>query len=70
MYLLTLMEGYYADFYQAPPPPQPQAADDEATVNEAMAARLQTLLDTALKVAESFFQIPAKGSVIDPLSPY
>jgi 1-acyl-sn-glycerol-3-phosphate acyltransferase len=65
MHLLTLMEGYYADFYQAPPPPQPQAADDEATVNEAIAIRLQTLLDTALTVAESFFQLPAKGSVID-----
>jgi hypothetical protein len=36
MHLLTLMEGYYADFYQAPPPPQPQASDDEATVNEAL----------------------------------
>jgi hypothetical protein len=65
MHLLTLMEGYYADFYQAPPPPQPPAADDEATVNEAIAIRLQTLLDTALTVAESFFQLPAKGSVID-----
>ncbi len=58
LHLLGLMEGYYRDFYHQPIP----AADpDPAT----LAPRLQVLLDTALQVAETFFHLPAKGTVIE-----
>ena len=60
MRLLALMETYYADFYQASfeEPKNPQGDTD-------IAFRLNRLLDTALQVAEGFFHLSAKGTVID-----
>jgi hypothetical protein len=66
-HLLTLMEGYYGDFYNAPIPPvgeTPGEASDSAPTLS-LADRLHRLLDTALTVAETFFQLPGKGNVID-----
>ena len=61
--LLIRMEAYYADFYHRPAPPPPETADLlDGTV---LVERLQALLDTALQVAESFFQLPGKGNTID-----
>ncbi len=59
-HLLTLMEGYYRDFYHAP-----IAQETEDSAGPDLSQRLQTLLNTALGVAEAFFQLPGKGSVID-----
>lgn len=54
-HLLALMEGYYGDFFQA-------SFDVET---EDLSSRLNRLLDTALQVAESFFDLQPKGSLID-----
>ena len=59
-HLLALMETYYADFFRTSHSTleSSQEADD-------LAVRLNRLLDTALQVAETFFHLPAKGTVID-----
>lgn len=59
LHLLTLMEGYYREFYHAE---LPVGAKDAA---DSLAERLNTLLDTALQVAETFFQLAPKGTVIE-----
>ena len=60
--LLEIMESYYTDFFQV-------AFDEvdfsaQSGENE-LAFRLNRLLNSALQVAESFFHIVPKGSVID-----
>lgn len=55
--LLALMEGYYQTVYPAlatAPPP-----------DTTLGTRLQALLDLALQVAETYFSLPAQGTVID-----
>jgi len=61
--LLTQMEGYYSKYYgrSLVMPDLPADADP----NTRLAARLKSLLDTALKVAEEFFAIAPKGSLTD-----
>lgn len=56
-HLLTLMEAYYADFFQA--------SFEGLGTNADLSQRLDRLLDTALQIAEGFFHLPAKGTVID-----
>jgi len=58
--LLAQMERYYADFYQA----EFEPPTEETAVNE-LAFRLNRLLNIALQVAEEFFHLSPKGSVID-----
>ncbi|MBD2004786.1 MULTISPECIES: 1-acyl-sn-glycerol-3-phosphate acyltransferase [Cyanophyceae] len=53
-HLLSLMEDFYTRFYHKNLPK-----------NEALEARLQALMDAALQVAEQYFDLPPKGSVID-----
>jgi hypothetical protein len=60
--LLAIMESYYSDFFEASFMPAETAINQSA--NE-LASRLNRLLNAALQTAESFFQIPAQGSVID-----
>lgn len=60
--LLEIMESYYRDFFRVVL--EPIAVPPDQSANE-LAARLTRLLDAALQVAESFFHIPPKGSVID-----
>jgi len=60
--LLEIMESYYRDFFRVSFEPAEAPVDQSA--NE-LAIRLNRLLDAALQVAESFFHIPPKGSVID-----
>ncbi|MEO0394991.1 MAG: 1-acyl-sn-glycerol-3-phosphate acyltransferase [Cyanobacteria bacterium P01_A01_bin.137] len=59
-HLLTLMEGYYQQIYGLE---RPNVA--EADANSQLAVRLQHLLDGALAVAETYFDLRPKGSVID-----
>lgn len=62
-HILGLMEDFYTKFYH-----QSTAQISQSSVtnpSELLFLRLQALLDTALKVAEESFHIPAKGSVID-----
>ncbi|MBD2018632.1 1-acyl-sn-glycerol-3-phosphate acyltransferase [Leptolyngbya sp. FACHB-36] len=71
-HLLTQMEQYYTRFYHQTLPPVASAiaGPDQAGLhppgsNEEFNARLNALLDVALRVAEQYFNLPAKGSVID-----
>ncbi len=68
-HLLTLMEEFYRKFYHQPIPAKPQEIANGPTsaqsANEQLAARLQTLLNTALAVAEQFFALSPKGSLTD-----
>ncbi|HEY9878381.1 MAG TPA: 1-acyl-sn-glycerol-3-phosphate acyltransferase [Leptolyngbyaceae cyanobacterium] len=63
--LLEQMETYYRDFYgrsfQVATEGTEAYVDDQA----ALVGRLQALLDAALQVAESYFQLPGKGTVIE-----
>ena len=71
IYLMTTMEAFYARFYQQAFETQPADIEkfsdpkvtdlDPATYSD----RLHALLDGALKVAEQFFNLPGKGSVVD-----
>lgn len=60
--LLEIMESYYSDFFKVSFATAEAAVDQSATE---LASRLNRLLNAALEVAESFFHIPPKGSVID-----
>ena len=80
-HVLTLMEEFYTRFYHhtlptqsAPPsgaedlPEQNIFQSDQAPVSQADQAfthRLRALLDVALQVAEQYFDLQAKGSLID-----
>ncbi|HEY9749425.1 MAG TPA: 1-acyl-sn-glycerol-3-phosphate acyltransferase [Allocoleopsis sp.] len=80
-HVLTLMEEFYTRFYhrklptQATPhfatetlPEQNIFQSDQAPVSQADQAftlRLRALLDVALQVAEQYFDLPAKGNLID-----
>lgn len=59
-HLLTTMETFYTKFYHRSIP-----TFENAKSNEAFALRLQALLNTALQVAEEYFNSQPKGSVID-----
>ena len=59
-HLLSLMEGYYHQIYGLE---RPDTDDTEA--NARLAVRLQHLLNGALAVAEKYFDLRPKGSVID-----
>lgn len=60
-HLLTLMEDYYQQIYGLERPEPDEAID----ANSQLAERLQHLLNGALAVAEKYFDLRPKGSVID-----
>ena len=61
-HLLTLMEGYYSRVYgMALPQPSPEP---ELPTN-ALGDRLDALMNAALQVAETYFKLSPKGSLID-----
>lgn len=62
-HILGLMENFYTRFYHKTP--QQISPSSVTNPSELLCLRLQALLDTALKVAEESFNIPAKGNVID-----
>ena len=61
-HLLDVMESYYTDFFKVS---FADPSDAVVTPENLLAWRLNRLLDVALQVAESFFHIMPKGSVID-----
>jgi hypothetical protein len=60
-HLLCLMEEFYGKFYHQPLPPLP--VDGARTPD--LSARLQALLHVSLNVAEQYFGVTPKGTVID-----
>ncbi len=60
--LLTLMEQFYTRFYHIKLPEVQAQTED---VNEVIAARLNTLLDVVLQVAEQYFNLQPKGNFND-----
>lgn len=59
--LLEIMESYYSNFFQV----SFDGITKEGTDQNTLSHRLNRLLDAALRVAESFFHIAPKGTVID-----
>ncbi len=72
-YLLSVMEQFYRRFYHQYLPPHPDKLVSELMTeitnndldNEVMISRLKALLDVALQVAEQYFNLKPKGSLID-----
>ncbi|PSB17923.1 1-acyl-sn-glycerol-3-phosphate acyltransferase [Phormidesmis priestleyi ULC007] len=68
-HLLTVMEEFYTRFYhQTLPTTAAQSSEIEGVSpgsNAEFAVRLEALLNVALQVAEQYFNIQPKGSVID-----
>jgi hypothetical protein len=65
-YFLCEMEEFYRRFYhQNLPELTSMGIDPSANPNQVMAARLQRLLDTALRVAEDYFGLQSNGTIID-----
>ena len=68
--LLSLMEEFYTRFYhknipQAQVDDNSQQAGSGRDANEILKVRLQALVNVALEIAEEYFDLPAKGTVID-----
>ncbi len=64
VHLLTVMKNFYQRFYHYSSEleiPEIETSDG----NEAIAARLKALLDTALKVSENYFDLQPKGNFSD-----
>ncbi|HAG83284.1 MAG TPA: glycerol acyltransferase [Cyanobacteria bacterium UBA12227] len=69
-HLLGLMEEFYTRFYHQTLPTVIEGqvsvkSGSGVSANEVLTARLQALLNVALQVAEEYFDLPAKGSLID-----
>lgn len=69
-YLLSMMENYYTRFFHVTlpaPTVSPTDSKEKASVlsSDVFTARLNTLLDVALQVAEEFFDLQPRGNVID-----
>ncbi len=65
-HLLTLVEGYYRDVYNLDLP-GPSSGDRPGLVppTSALGNRLEALMNAALQVAETYFQLSPKGGPID-----
>jgi hypothetical protein len=66
-HILTVMETFYTQFYHQSfsTAPRLEQATSAASTAEPLTRRLQALLDVALRVAEQYFDLTPKGSVID-----
>ncbi|MGB5961784.1 MAG: 1-acyl-sn-glycerol-3-phosphate acyltransferase [Coleofasciculaceae cyanobacterium] len=68
-HLLTLMEEFYSRFYHQKLPTiiedKKLLQPSENPINDLLSIRLNALLNAALQVAEEFFDLPAKGNLID-----
>ncbi|MBW4668392.1 MAG: 1-acyl-sn-glycerol-3-phosphate acyltransferase [Cyanomargarita calcarea GSE-NOS-MK-12-04C] len=60
-HLLTQMEEFYRRFYHQ----NIAESDPNGSPNQILIARLQVLLDTALRVAEQYFDLQPQGNIID-----
>lgn len=72
--LLEVMEQFYTRFYHQKLPPKkpdsnslqiPGATAEQMDSEQVFTARLKALLDVALQVAEEYFNLKPKGSLID-----
>ncbi|MEM6754192.1 MAG: 1-acyl-sn-glycerol-3-phosphate acyltransferase, partial [Cyanobacteria bacterium P01_C01_bin.38] len=63
-HLLTVMEDFYKRFYHYSPELK-ITETDTSDGNEAIATRLKSLLDSALKVSEDYFDLLPKGNFSD-----
>jgi hypothetical protein len=63
--LLTKMEQFYTRFYHQELPAIAPSALATMSANDALASRMQALLNVALHVAEQYFNLQPKGSFID-----
>ncbi|TFI55214.1 1-acyl-sn-glycerol-3-phosphate acyltransferase [Mastigocladus laminosus UU774] len=61
-HLLSLMEDFYTRFYHQKLPEIPTQSQD---INQIIAARLNTLLNIVLQVAEQYFDLQSKGNFND-----
>ncbi|NEO31053.1 MAG: 1-acyl-sn-glycerol-3-phosphate acyltransferase [Symploca sp. SIO3C6] len=69
-HLLSLMEDFYTRFYHQTLPTIEEKTlstleEIPSNANQILATRLQALLDVALKVAEEYFDLKARGGLID-----
>ncbi len=64
-HMLTLMEEYYRTCYGVTFRLEDESVAAEVDPNEQLAERLSRLMDKSLQVAEGYFGIRAKGSLID-----
>ncbi len=64
-HLLTVMEDFYSKFYHQNLKIPVTEAESPLSVNDAIAARLQRLMNAALSVAEQYFGLQPKGTVTD-----
>jgi 1-acyl-sn-glycerol-3-phosphate acyltransferase len=65
-HLLSVMEDFYKRFYHYSPELNvPEVETETSDGNEAIAARLQSLLNSALKVSEDYFDLMPKGNFSD-----
>jgi hypothetical protein len=64
-HLLTRMEGYYNRVYGIALPTMPLPQNMGETGPNRFAQRLSALMDAALQVAETYFQLTPKGGTID-----
>jgi hypothetical protein len=58
-HLLAIMENFYRDFYHKP------IVKIDTQQENIIGARLNNLLNTALEVAEEYFNLPAQGNLVD-----
>lgn len=64
-HLLTQMEGYYSEFYGVKFAEEADDADIATEPNDQLAERLKSLMNEALQVAENYFGVRSKGTMID-----
>ncbi|MEH1997398.1 MAG: 1-acyl-sn-glycerol-3-phosphate acyltransferase [Nostoc sp.] len=64
-HLLSLMEKFYTRFYHLKLPDIKTAVGEIEDRNEALAVRLQALLNAALLISEQYFDLQSKGSLRD-----
>ncbi|MFN6535197.1 MAG: 1-acyl-sn-glycerol-3-phosphate acyltransferase [Nostoc sp. EkiNYC01] len=64
-HLLSLMEVFYTRFYHQKLPDAKIVAEQIPDRNQALAVRLQALLNAALLISEQYFDLQSKGSLSD-----
>ena len=64
-HLLSLMEKFYTRFYHLKLPDMKTVVGEIEDRNEALAVRLQALLNAALLISEQYFELQSKGTLSD-----
>ncbi len=61
-HLLSVMEQFYTKFYHQKLPDEKITNQEITDRNEALAYRLQSLMNVALSIAEQYFDLPSRGN--------